>query len=744
MSRLYLVLFLLLVANPKLLTSQIKLKDLVSFADEQYKKGDYYYALDFYQQAIAIDSNSLNLKWKYAQTLRAYKDYKAAEKAYGEIYARDDGEKYPDCILFYGLMQKQNGKYQLALETFKLAKTLFDEKESYNFKKANKEIESCYWAMKNNKDTIILAQFNQRINSFDAEFGHHYARGKLIFSSLRADSTNENEEVYGRQYTTSLYELYTSPDSLKKAVKISGLANDKTSIGNASYTPNQSYFYFSICQDDGFNYQCKIARAANKNGILGKVDTLGSIINYPNSNTTNPMITRINGKSYLFFSSNRTGTKGEMDIWYSEIIGETEFGEAINLNAVNSLDNEICPWYDTLKNQLYFSSTWHNGFGGYDVFSSKKTGDKFEKPINRNQPINSAANDLYYFEAGDSIFVSSNRAGSYSKKNPTCCSDIFFASVERPLPPPDSTSTIITKRLDFPVRLFFRNDHPSPKSMDIKTSETYEASYLDYKANFDDYRLKVNGDSSVVTNERFNKLTDFFSSSVDKGYQDLTELSDSISLYLTQNKFITFFVKGFASPLHKTKYNINLSKRRINSFYNYLLGYQNGKFKTALEQGKNKVAQIRIIEVPFGEFAANQLTSDNFNDQKNSVYSYEASIERKIEIVALDLMAERLDSLIEINPAIIHLNNRKNRAPQEVNYSLENTRLESLTIEKIECSSPELQVIEAPVAISPKSKVNIALRLDVPQDKGLYLFTFDVHFTAYVYPLRGYVTIEVQ
>jgi hypothetical protein len=67
-----------------LLTSQIKLKDLVSFADEQYKKGDYYYALDFYQKAIAIDSNSLTLKWKYAQTLRAYKDYKAAEKRMGK------------------------------------------------------------------------------------------------------------------------------------------------------------------------------------------------------------------------------------------------------------------------------------------------------------------------------------------------------------------------------------------------------------------------------------------------------------------------------------------------------------------------------------------------------------------------------------------------------------------------------------------------------------------------------------
>ena len=97
MSRLYLTLFILLVI-PLSLMGQVKLKDLVKFADEQYKKGDYYYAIDFYKKAIAIDSNSLELKWKYAETLRAYKNYKEAEKVYAEIYAREEAETYPESI----------------------------------------------------------------------------------------------------------------------------------------------------------------------------------------------------------------------------------------------------------------------------------------------------------------------------------------------------------------------------------------------------------------------------------------------------------------------------------------------------------------------------------------------------------------------------------------------------------------------------------------------------------------------
>ena len=740
MSRLYIALFYTLLALPYSLSGQVKLKDLVNFADEQFKKGDYYYAIDYYEKALAIDSNSLELKWKYAQTLRAYKNYKEAEKAYADIYAREEAEKYPESILYLGLMQKQNGKYQLALETFKLAKSLYDDIDSYNYKKSNKEIESCYWALKNKKDTTDLSQFNQRINSFDAEFGHHYDRSKLIFSSLRADSTNENEEVYGRHYSTSLYQINASSDSLSKPIKIIGLTAEKTSIGNASYSSDQHFFYFSICEDEGYNYRCKIARAMVKDGKYGKVDTLGEQINYPNSNTTTPMVVELDGKPYLFFASNRAGTKGEMDIWYSEIISDSQFGPAVNVSAINSIDNEICPWYDSIKNQLYFSSTWHNGFGGYDVFSAKRIGSKFEKPINRNQPINSPANDLYYFEAGDSLFVSSNRIGSLSKKNPTCCSDIFFSKIERPQPP-DSTSIIITKRLNFPIVLFFKNDRPDPKSTLPTSALSYEDTYLEYTSSFNEYMTRVNGDSTLIKNERSEKLDSFFANSVVKGYNDLLELSDSLALYLAGNKYVTLFIKGYASPLHQTNYNVNLSKRRINTYYNYLSRYKNGLFQDALKQTNNKVPQIRIIEIPFGEYAANQLTSDDLNDQKNSVYSYEAGIERKIEILGIEASNERPDSIIQLMPSIIYL---EKMSKSELTFTLENQMASDVVLEKIELNSALFEVIDAPTTISSNGKSKLKLNFTPPKEKGFYLYTIDVKFLNIANPIRGFASIEIK
>ncbi|MFM7300039.1 MAG: tetratricopeptide repeat protein, partial [Crocinitomicaceae bacterium] len=115
MSRLYISFILFL---PFLVFSQ-KTRQLVKFADEQYQKGDYYYALEYYKQALGKDSTNLEIQWKYAEALRAYKNYSDAEKQYAKVYAREQAKIYPSSILQSGLMQKQTGNYKKAIETFK-------------------------------------------------------------------------------------------------------------------------------------------------------------------------------------------------------------------------------------------------------------------------------------------------------------------------------------------------------------------------------------------------------------------------------------------------------------------------------------------------------------------------------------------------------------------------------------------------------------------------------------------------
>jgi tetratricopeptide (TPR) repeat protein len=110
MSRLHLVLIFLFFCTSAIF-SQNKVKKYIKFADEQYNKGDYYYALEYYKMALEVDSNNVDFLWKYAETLRAYKDYAEAEKYYLKVYKREKTKKYPASLLYYGLMQKQNKNF---------------------------------------------------------------------------------------------------------------------------------------------------------------------------------------------------------------------------------------------------------------------------------------------------------------------------------------------------------------------------------------------------------------------------------------------------------------------------------------------------------------------------------------------------------------------------------------------------------------------------------------------------------
>src|SRR5690554_564315 len=152
MSRLYIVLFISFFSTA--LSAQQELKKYLEFAQEKYQSGDYIYALQYYEKAMAIDSNTINTLWEYAETLRAYKDYPKAAYYYGKVYSRESTEIYPASLLQYGLMLKQSGKYDEALEVFKLAKKKYrSDPRGYLYRKSRVEMRSCVWAKSNQGDS---------------------------------------------------------------------------------------------------------------------------------------------------------------------------------------------------------------------------------------------------------------------------------------------------------------------------------------------------------------------------------------------------------------------------------------------------------------------------------------------------------------------------------------------------------------------------------------------------------------
>ncbi len=112
----------------------------------------------------------------------------------------------------------------------------------------------------------------------------------------------------------------------------------------------------------------------------------------------------------LFFTSNRKGGHGGLDIYLSEKQSDGKWGTPVNLGpTINSRYNEECPYISEDGQVLYFSSYGHYNMGGYDIFYSRKTPQgNWAEPVNIGYPINTTDDNLYFqpFENGNAAYYS--------------------------------------------------------------------------------------------------------------------------------------------------------------------------------------------------------------------------------------------------------------------------------------------------------------------------------------------------
>jgi hypothetical protein len=745
--------------------SQYFKEEYIKFAREQKQKGDYIAAIIYFEKALEIDSQTVEILWDYAESLRLYKDYRKAERVYANVYKKEASSIYIRSILYLGLMQKMNGKYSDAIETFKIAKKKYaKDKNSYLYQKAKQELESCLWAKKEIKDTanIEINKLANEINTVNSEFAHTFYQDKLYFSSLRGDSSNTKDEIFSKTYKNNLY--YKDLNSSSKENLISDLSSPNYHVGNGTFSLDKKRFYYSLCKDDDEKLNCKIMVSYFVNGKFRSIDTLGEIINESDANTTMPYITEFDNKEVLFFASDRVGTKGGLDIFYSYIKDGTQFSKPIAIEEINTPDNELSPFFDSVNQKLYFSSSWHYGFGGYDIFESHFTNFKFQKPKNLLLPINSSENDLYYFSHNDTNYLSSNRVGVNYTNNPTCCSDIFYYSNPKPK---NNVAKIDSSKLDLialkieeiklsfeelnkklPVVLYFHNDIPNPKSVDSTTNVNYINTYSEYIKMIPKYKSEYSkGLKDEKALDAQEDIESFFTEYVEQGVKDLELFRDLLFEELEKGNSINLSVKGFASPLAKSDYNVNLTKRRIISLKNYLNEYDKGKFQPYLNHTHPSGTKLIIQEIPFGEYTADKLISDNPNDKKNSIYSRLAALERKIEIQSVSFLQKKIDSVI-VNTLVakeqmIDLGRISENKIYTLNYTITNNGEKPLEIEKIEipctCNTAE---IDKTIFQQNESGI-VKVSFDPKGYKGKIVKSVYIHVKNSKDPLRLVVSGEI-
>ncbi|MGE5425232.1 MAG: OmpA family protein, partial [Syntrophothermus sp.] len=189
--------------------------------------------------------------------------------------------------------------------------------------------------------------------------------------------------------------------------------NKNDNEGGATVSIDNNTLFYTVCKPDkagGYN-NCDIFYSEFVNEEWTPIRNLGNNVNKPDSWESQPSISP--DENELYFVSDRAGGFGGYDIYYSKRQPDGSWGPSVNIGPViNTAGNEKAPFLHPDGKTLYFSSDGQMGLGGYDIFFSRRNEKgEWSKPKNLGYPINSPDNEVGFFVStdGETGYFSSNK-----------------------------------------------------------------------------------------------------------------------------------------------------------------------------------------------------------------------------------------------------------------------------------------------------------------------------------------------
>ena len=709
-------------------TSSVKAQNSIAKGDEAFKYGYYKTAAEYYQEAYR-KNNDPKVAYKIAEAYRLSNDYSRAKKHYLIVANSEAAPLYPHCDYFLAAMYRNNGQYDSALAVYQRYLRTANNEELE--KHARQEIKACQWVLDSIDEpySFVLRHESKNINSEASESGATLIGDSLLlFSSMREiGKPGHKDGINSDLVLMQVFEAtFNGEEPNKATLNKWGINSKEKHTGNVAFDPIHNDLYFTLCDNDDFNdIPCQIYVSHLHKGKWQKARKLQDSINIDGYSSTHPAVaTTADNTTILYFSSNRPGGIGGYDIWYCVIDDNSKTAQPVNLGTpVNTAGNEITPFYDNAAQCLYFSSDWHLGFGGYDVFRSNGGRDYWQEPINLGATLNSPANDIYFTvnpptgDAKQSGYLTSNRRGSFFTAGNTCCNDIYSWKTgtkqerrqRRQEPPAIAQKSAV--HLLLPIKLYFHNDEPDPKSKLATTTTNYFQTYNRYMFMRNDYKKahQVNND-----NEAYDSICEtidhFFDNEVQYNCERFEQFLDLLLDDLKAGHRISMTVEGYASPIHTSQYNELISKRRIASIVNQVMEYKKGILTRFM--GTNG-GSLQIREVAYGSSHASKEVSDDRSKTNKSVYSVEAARERRIEILDYQYLEDdsSMISCLHLPTRAMHLGTYFTGEYADIQVRLKHTALTETSLDFISVGSPNVQVTGYS-KLTPGHELVIYLRMD--------------------------------
>ena len=449
-KNIYILLFFILGASFVNAQEDKNLKRLRRDAETTFNYREYGTAITLYEQIVAAKPDDLDANYKLGicHLNSTAHDKKEAFKYLDKVYAADKNY-HEDLIYYVGRAHHYDSEYEKAKGFYEEAKKNYEEKlngvasnPKFRTKKVKEakrqyyqaQVENCKKKIKECENGAklenepISANIENAGSGINSEYPEYVplvpeSEEFMIFTSRRPDTKGGNVDPNDNMFFEDIYMAKKSGNKWGSPAPI--VINEKYHDAACALSADGKTLY--LFRDDKKTKGDFYVSEMQADGTWGDAKKLNNNINTKFHESS---LSISEDGNTMYFSSNRPGGQGKMDIYKSTKDSNGDWGPAENMGSdINTAENEDAPFLAFDGKSFYFASTGHNTIGGYDLFRVEKEGDKWGKPTNMGHPINTPDDNTYFVMSKDNkrgYYVSSDDEGFGDK-------DIYILSAPKPV-----------------------------------------------------------------------------------------------------------------------------------------------------------------------------------------------------------------------------------------------------------------------------------------------------------------------
>lgn len=339
-----------------------------------------------------------------------------------------------------GQMYQDKYRFDEAIEQYRIFKSFVD-KDSVSDRQTiylvneilKTRVENCNYGklVYSSPRNIIIENLGQPINSRYSEYAPVITpdETKLVFTRRspegKSKKVSPDGDYYEDVFISDILEGSVMQKQEADSVRAGFISylnqfrfSDPVPVENINTTSYDGAVQFSYTSDKLFVYRKNnVWISSFENGNWQKPVLIDDLANVLNPGMFEPSVSIAMDGSAIYFSSNRPGGFGGLDIYVSRKI-DGKWSSPVNLgSAVNTAADEDSPYIDPDNKTLYFSSKGHSSMGGYDVYKTRLENGAFMEIENMGYPVNSPGDDIFFMMTPryNRGYYASNKSGGLGK-----------------------------------------------------------------------------------------------------------------------------------------------------------------------------------------------------------------------------------------------------------------------------------------------------------------------------------------